>query len=577
MSQASRSVSRAANVEHSGSSASTARPLSSVSTVRLSHSSATINDGEEEEDEEDVDMDADIPPVVFELPETGALSEARVRKHIADLQTYGEAWREKAHELLVEIMELKARLAGSSRRGRKVKASSTRDAPYERDTVLRVGKQWCVFGSPWLDAGAFGVYPTNSMPHPQSPARFETTDSHLQGTIVQLHEFLGDDKLKEFAAENSQFRNEFIANISAQRLSGMTHIRNGVSSIFHGFSVNIPTEICHANRWQERANNTNMRRLLQPPPNAPGSGKSPLSVIFFPGQVYNMTQCFMNEIQPKIIRCVLFGPNSLEGGSVNRASSLGNIWGVTRVNGSAIAFSAVILQFLLNGDPTLEPIGGKTKTEYCKNFVAFQRLIEVSVGFGSPWAASLFKFYNDRVFKGHKSAMSPVEDDDPGLSQALLDLSLRPNPIPASTTDSSADAGAGTVPPPDESLIPDGANAGILSLIPAADNTSLGVPADDTSLGVHADNNTSLPVPVDENPDEGIAPEPVESRSPSPTLPEPADGGAKGARKGAGGGAGGATRGARGRGAVTADPPEILDSEPPVPQPRPKRSTRNKK
>ncbi|KAL0059306.1 hypothetical protein AAF712_013954 [Marasmius tenuissimus] len=561
MSQIQRPNPRPANVEPSASSASSARQ--SPSSASLSN-----NDGEEEEEEEEeIDLDAEIPAVQIDLPETGALSEARARKHIADLQAYGEAWREKAHELLTEIMVLKARLARGSRRGRRSKAIVTRDAPYERDTVLRFGKQWCVFGSPWLDAGAFGKYPTTSMPHPQSPAQFETAESHLQGTIVQLHEFLGDNKLRELAAESSSFRNEFIANISTECSSGMTQIRNGVSSIFCELDVNIPKELCHANCWQERANNADMKKLLQAPPNAPGSGKSPLSAVFFPRQVYNMSQCFMNEIQPKIIRCVLFGPNSLEGGSVNCASSLGNIWGVTKVNGSTIAFSAVILQFLLNSDPSLEPVSGKTKMEYCKNFMTFQKLIEVSAGSSSSWAATLFNFYNDCVFKGHKSSVSSTGDDDPGLSQAMFDLSLQPNSNPTTSTNLGVDAGIG--PSTDKSHAPDVATSGTPSLTQ--------IPADD---------NASLPPPVDKNTNEGAALEPAESRSPSPALPEPSDGGVqsvRGAHGGARGGARGArggARGARGRGAshvaVSADPPEIIDSEPTEGQTKPKRSTRTK-
>ncbi|KAJ8074168.1 hypothetical protein PM082_012460 [Marasmius tenuissimus] len=449
MSQIQRPNPRSANVEPSASSASSARQ--SPSSASLSN-----NDGEEEEEEEEeIDLDAEIPAVQIDLPETGALSEARARKHIADLQAYSEAWREKAHELLTEIMVLKARLARGSRRGRRSKAIVTRDAPYERDTVLRFGKQWCVFGSPWLDAGAFGKYPTTSMPHPQSPAQFETAESHLQGTIVQLHELLGDDKLRELAAESSSFRNEFIANISVQRSSGMTHIRNGVSSIFRELNVNIPKELCHANCWQEQANNADMKKLLQAPPNAPGSGKSPLSVV------------------PEVDR--------------------GLRW-------------------------LFELLG-------CHVIQLLQQLC----------------LQGPQVFQ--------------------------PNSNPTTSTNLGVDAGIG--PSTDKSHAPDVATSGTPSLTQ--------IPADD---------NASLPPPVNENTNEGAALEPAESRSPSPALPEPSDGGVqsvRGAHGGARGGARGArgsARGARGRGAshvaVSADPPEIIDSEPTEGQTKPKRSTRTK-
>jgi len=159
-------------------------------------------------------------------------------------------------------MDLRARLnAGRVRRGPKPKKQPSGNAPYEREVVLRFGKQWCIFGSPWLQPNAFGRYPESSMPHPQSAERFATLESHVLGTIVQLHEFLDDDKLRELAAENSAFKTEvkytitsitdlwlmtrrqFINEVNAQRSSGLSAVRNALPKIFRGSEHDIPMDI----------------------------------------------------------------------------------------------------------------------------------------------------------------------------------------------------------------------------------------------------------------------------------------------------------------------------------------------
>ncbi|KAK1219952.1 hypothetical protein PQX77_017305 [Marasmius sp. AFHP31] len=346
---------------------------------------------------------------------------------INDLQQHNELLRSKLQEVLVEKADLKTQMIiRGSRRGRKGKAPERRNAPFARDVVLRFGKSWCVNGGPWISSEAFGRYPDSTMPDPQSLARFQTPETYVAGTIVHLHRFLGNDTIRTLAAENTTFKNEFISEVNAQHSTSLNVLRKAIGSIFHDFSVSIPLGLWAQNCFQQRADNEILGSLLAPPN---GTTAKLFSAILFPDQKFNTSLLFMNEIQPKILRCIYFGPGSLDGGGVNRATLLGNAWGIRRINGSAIAFSAMILQYLLSGDETLEPVGQKTKLDYWKNFTAFQQLIEVAVSASSPWATALFKYYNERVFKGLRNAGesekgTEAEAHDNAVTQAMLQLTL---------------------------------------------------------------------------------------------------------------------------------------------------------
>ncbi|KAK1234623.1 hypothetical protein PQX77_002178 [Marasmius sp. AFHP31] len=103
----------------------------------------------------------------------------------------------------------------------------------------------------------------------------------------------------------------------------------------------------------------------------------------------------------------------------------------------------MILQYLLSGDETLEPVGQKTKLDYWKNFTTFQQLIEVAVSASSPWVTALFKYYNKRVSKGLWNAGesekgTEAEAHDNAVTQTMLQLALETPPT--ATTPSAGNA-----------------------------------------------------------------------------------------------------------------------------------------
>ncbi|KAK1216702.1 hypothetical protein PQX77_020665 [Marasmius sp. AFHP31] len=75
-----------------------------------------------------------------------------------------------------------------------------------------------------------------------------------------------------------------------------------------------------------------------------------------------MSMLFLSDYMWKAMRVTLFGPASLgENASVVRQNLVGNLWGVRKVTPGFFAFTAVMIQFILNGDNTLAMKGEKSK------------------------------------------------------------------------------------------------------------------------------------------------------------------------------------------------------------------------
>ncbi|KAG7088000.1 hypothetical protein E1B28_012039 [Marasmius oreades] len=377
----------------------------------------------------------DVSTPTYTLP-VGPLSDKRVREIIDMLQQHCEQLRNNNSILRMEIGALKAQATATTRRGRKAKAAAP-DAPYSRDVILLKGKQWPVMGSPWLHQDVFLRWPNPNALDPLSPDRYLNNDSYIEGTTIELHEFLGSDELCQLAVELGSFRDDFINEVNAQRSTGLNTSRTAVNNILSEF--NLPSTIWLSASYPQRQNHETLSALLRAPVGTTNQNSNPFSAVFFPGQVYNMARLFMNEYQPKFLHCILFGPSSINGGKFAARNNLVGIrWNVTEVNSSAIAFSAILVQFLLSQDENLEPKGTRSNIDYWKNFMTFKQIIDNDIYIKGTYAPALFNYYNRRVFSGIRSVMRPHEDvtsqDTYGdaVAQAFQDLAVSRNPAPES-------------------------------------------------------------------------------------------------------------------------------------------------
>ncbi|KAL0572511.1 hypothetical protein V5O48_009453 [Marasmius crinis-equi] len=391
--------------------------------------------------ESDSDLE-EIPVVRFVLPTAGPLTDAKARQIIADMQRNNDKLRTRIKELGTKVADLKgSAIAVGRRRGRPPKAQPLRTLDVPRDTMIALGKKWCVMEGAWIPTNAFLRLPNTTMPNPHSHERFENQENYDTGTVVQLHLYLKEQKHRDLAAEEPEFRDEFIPQVNSERSTALSTVRTAATSIFMGY--NIPGDLWSSTKWPARSQNEVLRSLLAPPEGAPRNSR--FSRIFFPNGVYNMDFLFMNDVLPKVLRVILFNKNSIEPNArITGSQLLGNVWGVTRVTAPSVALSAMVVQFILNGDENLTPVGATTKTEYYRNYQDFHRLIVLSSN--SSWASTLFRFFNERVFKGGASSFRSegVEDEIDG---ALIQLNLGPsdgNPVPPAVADNTAASASGS-------------------------------------------------------------------------------------------------------------------------------------
>ncbi|KAL0572305.1 hypothetical protein V5O48_009651 [Marasmius crinis-equi] len=427
---------------------STAQPLSS-STPSLAPATDPVNRNDNDDDDDDDDS---VRIHTFELPASGSLTEARSREIIAAQQADLTILLDMLAELRTSNADLKAQIATRGlRRGRTAKSAATRDAPYSREAVRTLGKKCAIMVAPFLPGDVFGqAVDMHKQPHPQSADRFASPEKFVLGLIPELHEFLGDDAFRKLAIESTQFKNEFIGEVSSERSTALHNVRAAAGGILE--ELGLPVSIWNTGEWRERQDNTTIHSLLSPPPGAPSTTSSPLSSILFKDRKYDMKYLFFNKFQPQILRCILFGSGSLKrNAQINASNLVGNKWGVKGVNSSAISVSAMLLQVVLSGDETLDAsgVGGHSKRTYWKNFQSFQKIINLSIG--SEWASSLFKFYNDIVFAGashYVQASETQEDLTDAIDQALKDLSLAASDLsPPAASDPSPPAASDPSPP----------------------------------------------------------------------------------------------------------------------------------
>ncbi|THU95744.1 hypothetical protein K435DRAFT_859253 [Dendrothele bispora CBS 962.96] len=301
--------------------------------------------------------------------------------------------------------------------------------------------------------------------------------------IAELHDYLGDvPDLKHAAETLPGFRDEVVKQVGNERSVSLKTLRDNAIYIF--CTLDVPSTIWKAAAGAERAKLSILMSLLLEP------GKSLVKSTFAPVLYHNCdirsTHLFMNEYQPKIIRVALFGGGAIQADPEAfryTGGLLGMMWGVNRVNASLIAWSAMILRFLLSADQVLQETGAVTKIAYRTDFFKYCQMIIKHEHLESDFGKQLFKFYNKRVFVGLPSAgpESDAENFD-GLNEIdeMTDL-----------MDRLSAPGAGDLNPPNTPLVT------TISPLPSEVSIAPVIEAEHTNLESHAVSpSPTAPTPV---------------------------------------------------------------------------------
>ncbi|KAK0435644.1 hypothetical protein EV421DRAFT_1740104 [Armillaria borealis] len=78
----------------------------------------------------------------------------------------------------------------------------------------------------------------------------------------------------------------------------------------------------------------------------------------------------------KILTCLLWGSTALDDQPIATKGTNGDLWHITEVNSAAIAFAAIVIRYLLTGDPEFTPIGKISGINYMADFEYYVERIE---------------------------------------------------------------------------------------------------------------------------------------------------------------------------------------------------------
>ncbi|KAF5366727.1 hypothetical protein D9758_006581 [Tetrapyrgos nigripes] len=365
--------------------------------------------------------------------------------------------------------------------GRKHEApvNPTLDPWMSRITTL--ANRWMVMNEPWINVDIFGHPVPTDLPDPFSPARFIDKNTYTAGTIAELHRHLQEPRLQELAATFPAFKSEFRKAVNNHRTHTTDRVRQHAAIILCELSP--PACIGVARSGEECADSELLKTLWT-------QGKKDISdeklaPIFFPEQIINPHTTFLNEYQPRIIRINLFAPSAIKNpdAPITGKHLVGFQWGVRSVNASCIAWSAIMsfkLCFIVSPDKEFTEVGTISRIPYREHFQAYRKMIVLAESKGTPWAKSLYDFYNRRVFagvSGMEFAASPSSSAAVDELDELMQHLMAPNPLDAAFGNTS------------DNLPPIISSSNAVPIIPARDsNTQTSSPSD----AAQADDNDDL-------------------------------------------------------------------------------------
>ncbi|KAF5346810.1 hypothetical protein D9757_013486 [Collybiopsis confluens] len=238
---------------------------------------------------------------------------------------------------------------------------------------------------------------------PEDPVRFQSIDNYFRGLSKEFHMYLKKPVLSKLAVEYPPFKKE----VKQGRTALVSNMRKCATLIMEGLNVTPLAWLKdnHALRAESRV----LQELLAFPGQDVLDEKQIFSPIHYRGGVRDPTKLFMNDYQPKIIRALLFGKQSLVNPrSFSYGTKLtGMLWNVKHVNDACIAFSAVILRFIISQDCEFTPRGKETKINYLSNFIGYRRFLIEMRASAPRFYSQLHTFYNQYIFHGMPGASVP--------------------------------------------------------------------------------------------------------------------------------------------------------------------------
>ncbi|KAJ7225077.1 hypothetical protein C8J57DRAFT_1481845 [Mycena rebaudengoi] len=339
---------------------------------------------------------------------------------LADLREALRKSQLEAAQLMIEKKALQRQLATHAARknGRKKDQGplSGPDMLGYHAVIISLGKSFGVMHEPWIGLSTFCA--TKTPPETTAKAIFDDPVLYSKQLSAQIylhvpqkfHELIDSSKF-------SYFGQNFIKQLNAGRSTAVHTLKRCLPAILRLAGIKAPDDL---------------RDLLYFPGDDRTKKCKGLPPILYPALKKDSTKLFKNRILPLALRCVLYGPTSLDDNATKKPSN-----------------STLI--FVLSGrEEKFEENSKLSGIPFQKYFRQYKKLLAVTHEERPAVGRQILKFWNSIVFAGVSSVIQdvviPDEDEDAEFAEAFegldIDDSDEDNPVNGGEDDGGLDADA---------------------------------------------------------------------------------------------------------------------------------------
>ncbi|KAJ7443031.1 hypothetical protein B0H11DRAFT_2345537 [Mycena galericulata] len=362
----------------------------------------------------------------YEIPIQTATRE-QLLQMLKDKQTHLGAASKKIKTLEATAAKAQASVPGRKRTAKTKPSFKGEDVLGYASHIIKLGKSFGLLHYPLTDRTAFGPkipFPLALpgevwKPNPPSPLFGDYLTASLYKHIpAQFHELVNG--LPDFA-------DNFVHQLGAQRHTSLNTVKKELPTLL--LRKKILTDVHDSKSWHA---------LLRYRDDAPGTKCNRYPPVLYPNGKKSPSRIFMNEALPEMLRCLLYGPASLEDNATHKpaSSTLGMLWQLTEVTPGAISLTCVLIIFVsywagIKGKPEIfDQVGAVSKIDFREMYMRFRWALESKPE--EPLTKYILKFWNQKVFAGIKSVkhVQQVEhsvfiDEEAELEEAMGALDLR--------------------------------------------------------------------------------------------------------------------------------------------------------
>ncbi|KAJ7257367.1 hypothetical protein C8J57DRAFT_1721190 [Mycena rebaudengoi] len=347
---------------------------------------------------------------------------------LADLREALRKSQLEAAQLMIEKKALQCQLATHTARknGRKKDQGplSGPDMLGYHAVIISLSKSFGVLHEPWIGLSTFCA--TKTPPETTAKAIFDDPVLYSKQLLAQIylhvpqkfHELIDSSKFSHLGRTSSN--------------SSMLDVRPPLAGI------KAPDDL---------------RDLLYFPGDDRTKKCKGLPPILYPALKKDSTKLFKNRILPLALRCVLYGPTSLDDNATKKPSSsmVGCLWKVLKLTEGSMAFTCIALIFVLSGrEEKFEENSKLSGIPFQKYFRQYKKLLAVTHEERPAVGRQILKFWNSIVFASVSSVIQdvviPDEGEDAEFAEAFEGLDINDsdedNPVNGGEDDGGLDADA---------------------------------------------------------------------------------------------------------------------------------------